>query len=228
MKLHGWRDLDPAVLADLRKIAAIRENPYTLLRTQYVSSHYQYALLAAQEGELVVPMFPPETAVDRFDSNIKSAVWAAHLTIALSSPKKLTARKEIARCAQELANTLQALKKDEKETLLHFLPRHHQSTFDAFVTATHELADKARHICSLAGKPWGRLRQAAQRSFVTLLLDAADDGGGSLKLNSRSERGTLVHAIERLLPYLPQEISESPSFSTLKRWRKAWVQNRKK
>jgi hypothetical protein len=48
-----------------------------------------------------------------------------------------------------------------------------------------------------------------------------------LKLNSRTERGTLVDAFELLLPYLPQEISQIPSFSTLKRFRRAWVQNRK-
>jgi hypothetical protein len=56
-------------------------------------------------------------------------------------------------------------------------------------------------------------------------LDAAD---GNLKLNPRTERGTLVDAIKLLRPYLPEEISKPPSFSTLKRLRKAWVQNREK
>jgi hypothetical protein len=108
VKLHGGPDLDPAVLAKLRKIVAIRENPYASLHAQYVLLHNQYALLAAQEGELVAPMFPPTTEAD-FDSKIKSAVYVAHWTIAETRPEKLTARKKIARCARELANTLQAL-----------------------------------------------------------------------------------------------------------------------
>jgi len=225
VKLHGWRDLDPAVLAKLRKIAAIRENPYASLHAQYVLLHNQYALSAAQEGELVVPIMPPITAADRFDSKIETAVYAAHFSIALGSPKKLAARKQIARCAQELANTLQALRRDEKEILLHFLPDRRASTFDDFIAATCELADEARDICSLAGRPSGWLRQRAQRSFVNGLLDAAD---GKLTPNVRSERGTLVDAIKLLLPYLPQEISKMPSFSTLKRLRNTWVQNRKR
>src|SRR5262249_49254916 len=171
-------------------------------------------------------MVPPRTEADQFDSKIESAVWLAHLSIALSSPKKLTARKEIARCARALANVLQALKRDDKEILLHFLPYRRQSTFEDFVTATCELADEARGICSLAGRPLGRSMRQAQRFFVNHLLDAAD---GKLTLNARSERGTLVDAIELLLPYLPEEISKRPpSFSTLKRLRKAWVQNPKR
>jgi hypothetical protein len=225
VKLHSWRDLDPAVLAELRKIAAIRENRYALAHAQYVSLHNQHAL---QDGTLDALIFPPRTEADQFDSKIESAIWVAHLTIALSSPKKLTARKEIARCARALANTLQALRRDDKEILHHFLPHHRQATFDDFITATRELADEAHLICSLAGRPSGRLRREAQRFFVNHLLDAADDARGSLKLNSRSERGTLVDAYELLRPYLPQEISEIPSFSTLKRLRKTWVQNRKR
>jgi hypothetical protein len=225
VKLHGWRDLDPAVLAELRKIAKIRENPYALLHAQYVLLHNQYALSAAQEGELVAPIMPPITAADRFDSKIETAVYVAHFSIALRSPKKLAARKQIARCAQELANTLQALRRDEKEILLHFLPHRRASIFEDFITETRELADEARDICSLAGRPSGWLRQRAQRFFVNRLLDAAD---GKLTLNARRERGTLIDAIELLLPYLPQEISKRPSFSSLKRLRGAWVQKRKK
>jgi hypothetical protein len=221
VKPHGWRDLDPAVIAELRKLAAIRENPYALLHAQYVSLRNQYALSSAQEDDLPVPMFPPITEAEQFDSNIMSAIWVAHLSIALSSPKKLTTRKKIARCARELAKTLQALSRDDKEILLHFLPHRRQATFDDFITATRELADEARDICSAAGSRSSRLRRLAQRSFVGFLLDAG------LKLNSRTERGTLVDAFELLLPYLPQEISQIPSFSTLKRFRRAWVQNRK-
>jgi hypothetical protein len=228
VKLHSWRDLDPAVLAELRKIAAIRENPYALLRAQYVLSHNQYALLSAQEGNLVVPIIPPTTAADQFDSNIEAAVYVAHCTIALGSAKKLTARKQIARCAQELANALQALRRGEKDLLVHFLPHRRQAAFDDFITATRKLADEARLICSLAGRPSSQLRRQAQRFFVNHLLDAAADADGKLTLNARSERGTLVDAIELLLPYLPQEISKRPSFSTVKRLRDAWVQNRKK
>jgi hypothetical protein len=89
LKRHG-SDLDPAVLAELRKIAAIRENPYALLRAQYVSSHNQYA---STPGDWMVP---PRTAAEEFDSKIGVAIYVAHLCIALSNPKKLTARKRIA------------------------------------------------------------------------------------------------------------------------------------
>jgi len=219
---HGWPDLDPAVLAKLRKIAAIRENPYALLHAQYVSFHNQYAL---QHGTLDDFMVPPTTAAEKFDSKIEAAIYVTHLSIALSNSKKLTARKQIVRYAQELANTLRALKQDEKDLLVHLLPYRRQATFDDFVTATRELADEARQICSLAGRPSGRSRRVTRHCFVNHLLDAAD---GKLTLNARNERGTLVDAIELLLPYLPQEISKMPSFSTLKSLRSAWVKNREK
>jgi hypothetical protein len=216
---HGWPDLDPAVLAELRKIVAIRENPYALLHAQYVSLHNQYTL---QHGTRDDFMVPPRTAAEEFDSKIRAAIYVAHFCIALSNSKKLIARKEIARCARALANVLQALKRDDKEILLHFLPYRRQATFDDFVTATRELADEARQICSLAGRPSGRSRRVTQRCFVSHLLDAAADADRKLTLNPRSERGTLIDAIELLLPYLPQEISKMPSFSTLKRLRDAW------
>jgi hypothetical protein len=216
LKRHGGPDLDPAVLAELRKIAAIRENPYALLHAQYVSLHNQRALTL---DDLMVP---PTTAAEEFDSKIRSAIYVAHFCIALSNSKKLIARKEIARCARALASVLQALKRDDKEILLHFLPYRRQATFDDFVTATRELADEARQICSLAGRPSGRSRRETQHSFVNHLLDAVNDAGGKLTLNARSERGTLIEAIKLLLPYLPQEISKMPSFSTLKRLRDAW------
>jgi hypothetical protein len=185
--------------------------------------------LFPQEGEFIAPIFPvPSTAAEEFDSKIKAAVYTAHFTIALTNSKKLETRKQIARCAQELANVLRTLKKDEKDILVHFLPHRRQATFDDFVTATRELAAEARHICSLAGRPSGRFRQVTQRSFVTLILDAAADAHGKLTLNARSGRGSMVDAIKLLLPYLPQEIEKMPSFSTLKRLRDAWVQNREK
>jgi len=216
VKLHDRPDLDPAVLAKLRKIAAIRENPYASLQAMQA----KYAFL---QGELDVP--PPATAADQFDLKIRAAIDVAHFCIALSHPKKLTARKEIARCAQELANVLQALRRQEKDLLVLFLPHCRQATFDDFVAATRELADEARHICSLAGRPLGRVRRITRRAFVNCLLSAA---GGKLTLNARTERGTLVDAVELLLPYLPQEISKMPSFSTLKSLRRAWGKKRKK
>jgi hypothetical protein len=228
LKRPGRPDLDPAVLAELRQKAAIREHPFALLHAQYVSLHNQYASLAAQEGDLVAPMFPPPTVADQFDSKIETAIYIAHLRIALSNPKKLTARKKIAHCAQELAHTLQALKREEKDVLVHFLPYGRQAIFDDFIVATRELADEARLICRLAGRPSGWLRLEARHRFVNDLLDAAAAAGGKLTLNARSERGTLVDAIKLLLPYLPQEISKMPSFSTLKRLRDAWVQNLKR
>jgi hypothetical protein len=57
-------------------------------------------------------------------------------------------------------------------------------------------------------------------------LEAVNDAGGKLTLNARTERGTLIDAIELLRPHLPQEISKMPSFSTLKSLRRAWVKSR--
>jgi len=211
-------DPDPADLAKLRKVAAIRENPYAAL-------YARYHLLAAQHGELLPA---PRTAADQFDLDIKVGIYTAHCAVALSSAKKLTARKKIASCAQELATTLQALRPDEKGVLVHFLPYGRQATFDDFITATRELADEARLIWRVAGRPSGWLIREARHRFVNRLLDATAAAGGNLRLNPRSEGGTLVDAIKLLLPYLPREISKMPSFSTLKRLRNAWVQNRKR
>src|SRR5262249_3270655 len=135
-------------------------------------------------------MVPPTTAAEEFDSKIRVAIHVAHLTIALSSPKKLTARKKIASCARALASVLQALKRDDKEILLHFLPYRRQSTFEDFITATRELADKAHDICSLPGSSVGRRRRQTQRFFVNHLLDAVDEADGNIPtLNARTERG---------------------------------------
>jgi hypothetical protein len=131
VKLHGWPDLDPAVLAELRKLAAIRENPYASLRAQYVSVHNERVL--QEGGALDDFIVPPMTTIDRFNSKIQSALWVARSSIAWNNPKKLTARKEIARCARSLANTLQALRPDDRENLLHFLPHHRQAMFDALL-----------------------------------------------------------------------------------------------
>ena len=226
MKRPDRPDLDPAVLAEVRKIFAIHEHPFALLHAQYVSLQNQYAL---QHGTLDEFMVPPRTAAEEFDSKIDTAIYMAHLSIALSNPKKLTARKKIAHYAQGLASTLRALKREEKDVLVHFLPHSRQATFDDFIAATRELADEARLICRLAGRPLGWLTREARHQFVNRLLDAAAAADGNLTLNPRTERGTLVDAIELLLPYLPKEMSKRPpSFSTLKRLRKAWGQNRKR
>ena len=197
-------------LPNCAKLLEFARNPYALLRAQYVSLHNERVL---QEGALDDLIFPPMTKADQFDSKITSAVWVAHWSIALSNPKKLTARKEIASCARALANTLQALRPEDKEILLHFLPHHRQATFGDFVTATSELADEAQSICSLVGRPSSWAKRQAQRSFMRLLWKAVDDAGGKLTLNTRTERGTLIDAIELLRPYLPQKISKRPSFS---------------
>ena len=222
---HGWPDLDPAVLAEVRKIFAIHEHPFALLHAQYVSLQNQYTL---QHGTLDDFMVPPRTKADQFESKIGAAICVAHICIALSNSKKLTARKQVAHHAQGLANTLRALRQDEKDILVHFLPYRRRATFDDFVTATRELADEARQICSLAGRPSGRSRRVTQRCFVNDLLDAVHEADGKLTLNARNERGTLVDAIKLLLPYLPQEISKMPSFSALKSLKRAWVKNREK
>jgi hypothetical protein len=194
VKRHGWPDIDPADLAKLRKIAVIRENPYASLYRQIILSHNQRAL----EDTLIAPIFPvPSTAAEEFDSKIKAAVYTAHFTIALTNSKKLETRKQIARCAQELANVLRTLKKDEKDILVHFLPHRRQATFDDFVTATRELAAEARHICSLAGRPSGRFRQVTQRSFVTLILDAAADAHGPVSLAARNAQRSAAAARQR-------------------------------
>jgi hypothetical protein len=204
---------DTAVLDRLRDIAAIRENPYYLL----------YDRVAAKQGERI----PITGSLDRFDSRIISAVYVTHLIFTLSSSKELKTRKQIARCSQELAGTLKALTRGEKQILIHFLDNSSQATFDDFIAATQTLAIEARRICSLAKGPKSmRHKREAKRLLVNALLDAAADAGGNLTLNQRSERGTLIDAIEVLLPYLPKEISERSSFSTLRRLREPWAQNR--
>jgi hypothetical protein len=219
------RHVAPADLAKLRKIAAIRQSsPYEIMCAQALA-----LVMAAprEEGEMPTIM-PGITTADKFDSKIEAAVSVAHSTIALSNPKKLPTRKQIARRARELANTLLALKQSEKDILVYFLPYRRQAAFDDFVAATRDLADEARHICGLPGKPSKVLQHITQRSFVSHLLDAADEAGGKLTLNVRSERGTLVDAVEVLLPYLREIFPKMPSFSTLKRLRDAQVQNRAK
>jgi len=100
--------------------------------------------------------------------------------------------------------------------------------FDDFVETTHELADKARTVCRLAARPSGKLSSLARHDFVNELLDAAADADGNLTLNKRSERGSLIEALDLLSPYLPAEFTKGLSFSTLFRLRHTWGQNRRK
>jgi hypothetical protein len=62
---------------------------------------------------------------------------------------------------------------------------------------------------------------------VKNLLDAADRAGGRLRLNRRTEGGSLVEAMKLLEPYLPAEFGRGFSLATLRRIYELWLKNAK-
>src|SRR3954451_14592950 len=99
---------EPEVLVELREIASIGEKTYALPH---------------------LPLLEP-TAANKFDKKILGALSLVHFMTAKLSAKRLAARKKIARCAQELAETLGKLKPDEKTLLVQFT--HHNPTESSF------------------------------------------------------------------------------------------------
>ena len=76
-------------------------------------------------------------------------------------------------------------------------------------------------------KRHGKAAEVARKQFVKTLLDTADRAGGRLRLNRRTEGGSLVEAMELLAPYLPPEFGEKLSLATLRRVYEPWLKNAK-
>jgi hypothetical protein len=203
--------LPQEVFDELAKLARIREKPYPFPK--------------------VIRNVTVFTSVrQEFETQIASALVATCITVQhISSPKKLTHRRTIAREAKALGGTLGAMRTEEKNILASFLPYHRREAFDDFIVSALDLAKCANDILRLDKTltPAKALRVFRQ-AFVSGLLDAAETAGGKLTLNKRHDSGSLVEALALLKPYLPPEISRHLSFSNLVTLRREWAKKHKK
>ncbi len=212
--------LEPKVFDELAKLAGIQESPYPILKVDELAK-----AAGIQEN---VTFF---TSVRKeFEREIMVALTAAHIGAAIiGGSKKLMRTKTIAREAKALTDTLGRMRTKEKDILACFLPYGRSEVFDDFIVFARELAKCANEVLRM-GKVSKRATalRVMRRALVGALLNAAATARGKLTLNKRSDRGSLVEALELLKPYLPPEMSEHLSFSNLVTLRRAWVKKHKK
>jgi hypothetical protein len=164
-----------------------------------------------------------------FEHDILGAIRAAHSVAASVNAKDLKAAKRISRLADDLGKALTKLSAEDKNQLIHFLPRAQRGHFDDYIAATHALARRAADIGDLARRSRrpGKSAAISRDVFVEILLDAVSRAGGKLTLNRRTEGGSLMEAIKLLAFFLPPGFSKHLSFATVRRAYNLWLKNQK-
>jgi hypothetical protein len=158
-----------------------------------------------------------------FESRIEAGIEVAHVGAAFVfiGARKLKTAKKIGRLARELKRTLET---SDKEHLAQFL----RLPVDSYIAPLNDLVEEAQWIERLnRAKRKGKAAEVARKQFVKNLLDAADRAGGRLRLNTRTEGGSLVVAMKLLEPYLPAEFGRKLSLATLRRIYEPWLKNAK-
>jgi len=196
--------LDPKVMSRLVELAGVIESP--LPRIENIHGH----------------MFA-STNRQWFESQITGIIQTAHTVAAYNSTRKIKTARRIGPLARELARAVRA----SDAYLSYFLPS--GSTVDSCIAAVNDLANAAQRIGKLKkAKRKGKLTETSRKTLVEQLLDAAHEAGGKFRLNRRSERGSLVEALDLLAPYLPAEFSKGRSVATLRRIQDSWLKKREK
>jgi hypothetical protein len=140
----------------------------------------------------------------RFEIAIESIVETAHYVATYNNPATPKAAANINRLAHQLSVELESS---------HLSPWFLASD----IAAINHLAKQARFFGH--SKRRGKATEVFRKTFVSQLLDAADDAGGHLGINRRTGRGSLVEVINLLRPYLPAEFQRGLSARTLRRIR---------
>jgi hypothetical protein len=179
--------IDPAVIARVAQLAGIKDSPFPLFQT--TSTGYVFRT----------------TLRERFEIMIESIVSTAHYLATCNNAATPKAAAKIGRSARQLSKDLES-----SGLSLWFLA--------SDIAAINHLTKQARDF-----EGYGRIKSRAKaaevfrKTFVSQLLDAADDAGGHLGINRRTGRGSLVEAIDLLRPYLPAEFQTKLSIATLRR-----------
>ena len=194
--------LDPKAMSKLAELAGVIESPFPSIEN--IHGH----VLASTNRQW-------------FESQITGIVQTAHTVAAYNSTRKIKTDRRIGPLARQLARAVRA---SDAYYLSYFLPS--GSTVDSCIAAVNDLANAAQRIGKLKkAKRKGKLAETSRKTLVEQLLDAAHEAGGKFRLNRRSERGSLVEALDLLAPYLPAEFSKGRSVATLRRIRDSWLKN---
>jgi hypothetical protein len=228
MRLKKPRLSDDARLKHLPELADIRsrrakaaQNRLLAPYLQYVPSGQVLEKLAMLAAIIHVPPKDGGAPNPHFNANIIGNILMAHTVAGISSVKKMAAHTNGAHHARELVKYLRA----DGKRLSYFLRRH--ETVDDYIESIDSLAREAQIVARLAKAPRaGGSMTLTRNYFVEGLLNIAVSAGGRLTLNSAKEGGSLFEAMELLEPYLPKEISEKLSFSTLRRIYDPWLKGR--
>ena len=165
-------------------------------------------LVVSQDGRTL-------TIQEKFEEDMIDVIKTAHWR-ADDDPSRLKKAKKTRKLAGQLEEALQ------DGDLLRYLVFSDVRAVSNLVKALYKLErDKKR------GRP-KKWAATIRKRFVNGLLDAVHDAGGELGLNRRNGRGSLVDAIEKLRPYLPNEFRRGLGEETLVKLKQAWVKNRKK
>ena len=165
-------------------------------------------LVVSQDGRTL-------TIQEKFEEDMIDVIKTAHWR-ADDDPSRLKKAKKTRKLAGQLEEALQ------DGDLLRYLVFSDVRAVSNLVKALYKLErDKKR------GRP-KKWAATIRKRFVNGLFDAVHDAGGELGLNRRNGRGSLVDAIEKLRPYLPNEFRRGLGEETLVKLKQVWVKNRKK
>jgi hypothetical protein len=187
------RAVHPAVLAKVAQLAGIRDSPFPLFQT--TPGGYVFRTTLRERFEIMIA------------SSVSTACRLATCNNT-ATPKAAKAAAKIARRARELSAEL------ERSGLSPWF-------LASDIAAINQLAKQARGF-----ERHGRIKSRAKaaevlrKTFVSMLLEAADDAGGHLGINRRTGRGSLVEVIDLLRPYLPAEFQRGLSVATLRKIKK--------
>ena len=194
--------LDPKAMSKLAELAGVIESPFPSIEN--IHGH----VLASTNRQW-------------FESQITGIVQTAHTVAAYNSARKIKTDKRIGPLARELARAVRA----SDAHLSYFLPS--GSTVDSYIAAVNDLANAAQRIGKLKkAERKGKMAEISRKTLVEQLLDTAHEAGGKFRLNRRSERGSLVEALDLLAPYLPAEFSAKTSVATLRRIQNSWLKKK--
>jgi len=166
-------------------------------------------LVVSQDGQTL-------TVQEKFELDMIDVIKTAHWR-ADDDPSPLKKAKKTRKLAGQLEEALH-----QDGDLLRYLPFSDVRAVSNLVNALYKLErDKKR------GRP-KKWATTIRKRFVNGLFDAVHDAGGELGLNRRNGRGSLVDAIEKLRPHLPNEFRRGLGEETLVKLKQVWVKNRKK
>jgi hypothetical protein len=133
---------------------------------------------------------------------------------AWSSTKLKASTRRIASAASALERALSEGGDSTKDLVRLAMPDPRPKSLDSYSTMTRQVAAAARLIAGTEpGNPWRLFREI----FIQQLKSDAAQARGSLTLNQRTRRGSLMKALDLLRPHLPAEFSKETSFSTVRR-----------